>query len=362
MIKAAKEIAELVKKRIQMPLGQPSFRPVDKYHPLEFNLNNFKPINKTQDPRMKPPKLAFLDGGNLPLIEVPSFAVHFERVYFNCFQREKRCDLGLPNKIEFFVVVTSNDSDNYETVLLPLNNENKKFLPVEKDLVFDSYDPSIRTGRAQIEISRIGDIARSFAEWQYAKIVCENLDEGDIFIRDGTLHAPYSKQVEYAEKAYEQALKNAVFFCGVSKTSQLYTTTGLPLVAAIGRLARENHIKAPGYYENLVEISDSSHRADLNFARFHKLSKHTFRVEILKDQKEDKSEIMSALAEDSKDLSFPGYPYGLVDADKNARVSYDELEPLRMMLLSEISKTGSFDLFQDFLSGTEAHAWLNQIV
>jgi hypothetical protein len=256
----------------------------------------------------------------------------------------------------------SGDSIDYSAHFIPLKKDQKKYLPDEKDLRFDSYDETMREGREQMEITRMGDIARSFAEWNYAKHVCRELDEGDMFVRDGTLHAPYTNQAKYAESAYAEARKNGAIFCGVSKTSQIYTTTGLPLVAAIGRLSRENGIRAPGYYENIVEISDPAHRADMSFARLHAKADHTFRVEILKDQRDQKDKVMSALAENSKDISFPGYPYCLVDVDKHARVSYEELEPLQMMLLSEISKTDSFDVFRDFLAGSEAHDWLNRVV
>jgi len=373
---AANKVASLAKKITELPLGKPSFLPKERYTAKDFDLKNFRPIESidgqiqgTQDSGLKTVKLAFLDGGNLALIDAPSFSVHFERVYANCFEGDKRVALKTPSKIEFFAVATSSgtvsdtvDNLDYKITFVPLNQEHRKYLPDEKDLVFDSYDESMRVGFERMEISRMGDIARSFAEWNCARFICEGLDSGDIFVRDGTLHAPYSNQARYADRAYDTARKRGVLFCGVSKTSQLYTTTGLPLVAAIGRLARENKIKAPGYYENVVDITDPAHKADLSFARFHARSDHTFRVEILKGQEEHKDAIMSALAENSRDISFPGYPYGLVDADKNARVSYDELEALRMLLFLQISKTGKFEVFKDFLSSGNAHDWLNRIV
>ena len=376
---AAKNVASLAGEVTELPLGKPSFRPADRYKAKDFDVKNFRPIKTTAFKN----KIAFLDGGNLPLIKAPSFSVHFARVYHNCFNGAERVNLGLPQKIEFFIVVSGFGGDDvkYKTSLIPLDENNRKYLPDEKDLIFDSYDSTMTTGGQQIEISRIGEVARSFAEWKMAAFVNRELKTrgspevnlcagslksepcvGDLFVRDGTLHAPYTNESKYADEAYKEAEKNGVLFCGVSKTSQLYTTTGLPLVVAIGRLARQNHIKAPGYYTNIVEITDPAHRADLSFARFHARAENTFRVEILKCQEAHRDKIMSALAESSKDLSFPGYPYGLIDADKNARVSYDELNALRTLLFSEISKTRRFNGFKDFLAGGEAHDWLNKIV
>ncbi len=379
---AAKRVASLAGKRTDIPLGRPSFRPEEHYEARDFDAKNFRPI-KLSHMRCAPSgradcarpevshmrefssSIAFLDGGNLPLIRAPSFSVHFERVYFNCFREGKRTELEIPSKLEFFAVLTSSGEGGdvrYEASLIPLEGDWKKYLPDEKDLRFDSYDRTVSTGGERIKIPRIGDVARSFAEWNLARSVCERLSEGDIFVRDGTLHAPYTNQAEYAERAYGAARGNGVLFCGVSKTSHLYTTTGLSLVAAIGRLARENKIKAPGYYENVVRITDPNHRADLNFARLHARSQYTFRIEILKGQEAHKDRIMGALAANSSDISFPGYPYGLVDADRNARVSEDELDSLRTLLLSEIAGAGDFQDFKDLLAASEAHEWLNRIV
>jgi hypothetical protein len=359
---AARRVAALAAGRRDLSLGKPSFRPPQFYKSQDFNIGNFRQIFPCRDNH---PRIASLDGGNLPLIEAPSFAVHFCRLYFNIFKGGTRLKSDIPNRIEFFAVATSSsegDSISYETHLIPFNPSCDELLPDAKDMSFDSYDESIREGRERAQISRLGDIARSFAEWNYASFVCKELDEGDLFVRDGTLHAPYAHQSKYADKSYDAAREKGVLFCGVSKTSQLYTTSGLPLVAAIGRLARENNIKAPGYYENIVDISDPSHKADMSIARLHPRASHSLRIEILKSQEAHKDWIMAALAFQSGDVSFPGYPYGLIDADKNARVGYEELDSLRMLLLSELSKTGHLDELRDFLSASDAHDWLNAIV
>lgn len=49
-------------------------------------------------------------------------------------------------------------------------------------------------------------------------------------------------------------------------------------------------------------------------------------------------EIVSTLAYYSADVSFPGYPYGLIDADRFARISNDEKNVLRLKLSHIIPK------------------------
>ncbi|MBN2518840.1 MAG: DNA double-strand break repair nuclease NurA, partial [Candidatus Altiarchaeota archaeon] len=211
-------------------------------------------------------------------------------------------------------------------------------------------------------ISRVGEIARSFAEWSYASFVIKQLRAGDVFARDGTLHAPYTNQTKYAEEAYKTAEARDVDFVGISKTCSLYTSTGLPLVAAIARLARENGISGSWYYEKVADITDPAHKADLNFVKLNDSSKYILRTEVLKGQETQKERIFGVLASNARDISFPGYPYGLVDADKNARVSYRELKPLRMLISSEISKTENIEGFKEALMAADAHDWLNKIV
>ncbi len=364
---AAKRVAHIADQVVDLPLGRPSFRPEDHYKARDFDAKNFRRIPSPHD---RDTIIAFLDGGNMALIQAPSFAVHFERIYVSCFQDNKRIRLGIPNRLEFFVITTAAGVDGegngnqieYKNTFIPLHKEHAQYLPNEEDLVFDSYDKTIREGLEQIRIPRVGDVARSFAEWNYASFVCRALPDGSIFIRDGTLHAPYTNQIGYAEAAYDAAHRQNVLFCGISKTSHLYTTSGLPLTVAINRLARENGVHAPWYYENIVDITDTAHRADLNFACFHPQSRYTLRVEVLQGQEDQKERIMSAIAANSRDITFPGYPYGLIDADKNARIRREGLDSLRMLLFSEISRTGDFQDFTDLLAASDAHDWLDRMV
>ncbi len=355
IIDAFKKVSDMASNQLALPLGVPSFRPQDRYKAFPLDSSNFHPITPTSGTS------AFLDGGNLEILSTPALSVHFERVYYNLFRDGERAFLSLPQKIEFLAVVSargSADGFSYEASLLPLSDDSAEYLPRERDLRFDAYDRSI-SERGMVRISSIGGIIRSFAEWSYAASVCDELDDG-IFVMDGTLHAPYKNEAKYAQRAYKSA--HGVIFCGVSKTSHLYTTTGLSLPFAIRRLAREKEVQPPWYYSNLVEITDPAHLADLNFAMLHKDSRYVFRVEVLKTQRDRRDEALSLLAGNSNDLTFPGYPYGLIDAHKHAHVPQDLLGRLRTLLLSQISSSVDSDSIADLLSTTDAHDYLDRIV
>lgn len=406
---AAQKIAELAKVAGNVSLGKADLRPEQNYATVDLDAKNFKkiePLQQDSDRHLSPthgrwmkdlvaPKLQLnvqpsgvrgldmehkdteksrknrktrlvaIDGGNQEIIGSPSFSVHFIRVCYNCFEGGVRTTLGVPKKIEFFSIAQSvrkEEGISFTTDLIPLNEDHRKFLPNILDLCYDSYDSSTQAGGERADIAKMGDVARSFAEWALARHVAEELDAGDIIVRDGTLHAPYTNQAKYAKALYSAAEARGVIVSAVSKTSSLYTTTGLPLSSAISRLARESNAAAPWYYENIADIRDPSHEADLNFARLNAQSKYVFRVEILKRQKDLKETVMSNLAFYSGDIAFLGYPYPLVACDQEARVTNEELEPLKMMLLSEISKQGGFEALQDGLKSLDAHDWLNKVV
>jgi hypothetical protein len=77
------------------------------------------------------------------------------------------------------------------------------------------------------------------------------------------------------------------------------------------------------------------------------------------EEKLDK--ILSQLVRNSCDLSFPGYPYGLIDAHVNALVTREEVEPYRIMLLSEISRLGSWQKFARQIRSGNAHSILDSL-
>ena len=65
------------------------------------------------------------------------------------------------------------------------------------------------------------------------------------------------------------------------------------------------------------------------------------------------------MVSNSKDISFPGYPYGLIDADSVARVSGDGMDAYRVPLLSEISKRGGWKKVSRHVCSGDAHGVLD---
>ena len=56
-----------------------------------------------------------------------------------------------------------------------------------------------------------------------------------------------------------------------------------------------------------------------------------------------------------------GYPYGLIEADRIARVRDEEIEPFRIQLLSALSGLGSWSELEAFIHATDAHSVIDEI-
>ena len=120
------------------------------------------------------------------------------------------------------------------------------------------------------------------------------------------------------------------------------------------------------YYYPIAESLSPEHEAAIFVVKLSEQSPRVFRYEVNAEQvkslsSDSMNEIFSQLATNSGDLGFPGYPYGLVDADDNARVRHEELETYRVLLLSEISKLGASSRFLDHMQSADSHHVLNAL-
>ena len=102
-------------------------------------------------------------------------------------------------------------------------------------------------------------------------------------------------------------------------------------------------------------------------SRLNPIADRVFRVELQREEYEQLGtsgveEIFSKLCQNSCDASFPGYPYGLIDADRFARVSYDEIGYYRGLIISHIAKNGNGSKFLSHIHSGDAHSILNLLV
>jgi NurA domain len=340
-------LVDKLEKSLDAPIGNPLFRSSD-CKAYKLDKKNFNPIRLGVVDR----KMAFIDGGNQEIIHAPNFSLQVNRVYFNLFRGKERVTpiSGIPIKMEFLSLTTSyfNEDEGdiaYETSIFPTLDEFNDFLPDERDLSFTSGTRASFYGVTRYDMERVASIARRFAEWSLSKHIIENeLEENDLLVRDGSLQISFANEDKYSEDTFDAAKRNSAIFTGLSKTSHLTTDSNFSLLGSIQRFAEDSGIENVAWcYCPVGRCSSKEYRALITAVKLNPNSRHVFRFEILKEQaqhikKEGIMSVVEAIAENSVDLCFPGYPYGLIDADLQARVREDEMGIYETRILSEISK------------------------
>ena len=316
--------------------------------------------------------MGFVDGGNGPILRSADFNISLNRVVGALFSSNKWAEpTKTPVKIEFYSAtvldVSNDDKLFFITRFFPLEEKFLEYLP-QKELIFPIDDPSIRErGFGIPDINVFGGIAMRFAEWTYAtKFIYNELSEGSIFVRDGSLQTGYTNETKLAEELYKTAIKKGITVTGLSKTCRLFTQKGNSLNSLIHYIGNSKFPNSSWFYHPVYRITKSQERADLYFVKLHKNSFYSFRFDILLDQANNMSDddcenVISNLANNSDDLSYPGYPYGLIKVDQLAAVRYKELEPQKIQLLAEFNQDDYKKYILPRLRAVNAHDLLNII-
>jgi NurA-like 5'-3' nuclease len=162
---------------------------------------------------------------------------------------------------------------------------------------------------------------------------------------DGTLEATCPFEKEIIDSI------NTPFF-GLSKTTALLTQKGNTAVAVLKNSANRDMW---AYY--LGKANEKNHNAYIYFLKLNVKSDYVLRFEAANNKYG--KEVISLLSENSRDPIFPGYPYGLIDADRYARVSKKEKEALRLQLMVLLGKEGN--KVKPYLNAMNAHDILDNI-
>ncbi len=297
---------------------------------LPLNKNNFYFIRDMPE-AFSEKKIAFVDGGSQEILKSPSFSLFFNRVYCTIYQKNKRIE----NKAyEYYVLVNAINKNSrifYRSEYFFVKNRFNI-----KEYEFDSFDSTISYKNTRAEISVIGGIIRRFSELIIASSI-----NSDYIVLDGSLEPRHTY-----EKALINGLKKNVY--GLSKTSRLMTQNGISIGAYLSNIAEQK--KEAWYYK-----ADDS----LYFVKLNKLSKHIFMLETNEKSLTEIKNLVFLLKKNSSDPVMPGYPYGLIEADRLARVSKHEKKILELELELKFKK--EFKKIAPFINCLNAHDVLDSM-
>ena len=320
------------------------------YNPLDFDKNNFHQIKNAE----KTSKIAFIDAGSAEIIKSPNFSLNLIRAYCTIYKNDKRVN---SKKLDFYSFISAKNIGNelfYNADFIKLNDENN-IIPSNKDLLLSSLDETIKQGITRANISNVANVIRRFSEIKTAINIIDNLENNDIIVLDGSLQCTFTNEKKYFDELYKKALEKNVIICGLSKTTTLMTDKGNSISNALNKY----NVDGKWLYHPVAEIKSSNHKAEMSFVKLHEKSRHIFRFEIYKEQKEKLHETICLLADNCKDAVFLGYPYGLIEADKNARISNQEKGMLLTLFSVKFGK--DWEKIKESLSNVDAHEILDNI-
>ncbi len=312
-----RELMDLLRDMDRIPeeWGLPYFKQEQYYDPFPLSEDNFHTLEPVDGDRT----VCCVDGGNNTILESPSECIHLLRVYFNLFRGRERV-----KNVEPFsgYLVSRPVEDRIVSVLYPVNPtiplEVRKFV-----LNRDEIDGGSMTNA--------GHTVRRYIEWLVAAHAArEHLDKGDILVKDGVLQTSVEEERGYANELYRLCMEKKVVLVGIAKTSSLMTTTGYPLMAAVRTMA-DGNIQGRWYYHPVASNRHPDHMGNIHVVKYHASSEYVFRTEFHREQDIPVDRVLGELAVQAEDPVFLGYPYGLVDADKRARVTDEEVKYLRTL-------------------------------
>ncbi len=333
-----KEILNFIK--ASMPKDLSNVRAVvgdSKYKGLMIDEKNFHDLNK----QSYFSNVVFIDGGNAELFNNDSFSIQKLRVYSCVYSGRKKS----------FFERKDYDSASYIKTGRGITYYLKTF-PEKIKFEINPNDPQVKFGVNRAPLSLTADIARRFLELEEAKTMCGKFPNS-LIVLDGSLKPNYPNEISLLNELFKSADKNNCSICSVAKTTNTLTNKSLPLTYVLDKKSD----KKSWFYFPIIENHNEEHKAEIIFAKLNEKSKFVFKIEIYKKNINSLREILSTLSYYSADVSFPGYPYGLIDADRFARISNDEKNVLRLKLSHILPKEVRISE-----NNALAHDILNQLI
>ncbi len=280
-----------------------------------FSINPARELDKT---------IAFIDGGQAELLSAGNFFAGFIRVAAIIMQGNQKIK---QEKEEFFLLTTSINKKEDHWFESKIFSENKNLIR-EEDLLVSSQDHHLKNGTQAAKVSQALSMARRLAELALAAKI-----DADFILIDGNLKKTLPKEEEFLLRLPRKV-------AALAKSSSRFTASGNSPAVFL------NKFSPTGCWGYLMEEGDY-------FVKLQEKSKHVLPFEI-KDK--EGLEMLPYLLPQCNDATFPGYPYGLILADRLARVSNEE----KRILQSKILLDKKNEDILSYLSTLDAHDILDQ--
>lgn len=274
-----------------------------------------------------PKKIIFVDGGNAEFLSGPNVSLQFARFYAGVWENNVRITREVQECVIAAVMQKKGDDVNFDVIVFSMDGEELR------KYQFDIFDQRVSFGKRRAEPYAVGNLVRKKLEIEFAASFAKTLTKGDLLVRDGEI------DIDIEETQFLLDASKNCSLLSISKTCRLCTDSGSSALFVLEKIAPRG---AWLYFAGGV----------VGFAKLHPESKHVFRVDA---SNVESFNSIPFLLSNSQDPSFLGYPYGLIDADKFAQVTKEEIAQLKLRFAIK-----SKELFGSLERALDAHDILNK--
>ncbi|MGC8632715.1 MAG: hypothetical protein ACP5UI_03060 [Thermoprotei archaeon] len=298
-------------------------------------------------PAFSDKEIAFLDGGSASLFSSPSYVLMMNRVYSARWLGKRK----LSSSLKEFLSFTYASEDGYFSRVWPLSGE-VPLLPKDTAVTY-------REISGIDALLRASQLPRRTAErYQLLELIREG---GELVVVDGSLQEETSRERDLVSEALKVADERRVVVGALAKQTSLVGAVDLPFQTSLQSewCARVGEYRCVGSGEE--EVADKTSRVStLYLMKLHRMSPLPYLLEVAGTDQRLHLDLIKALVADSRDPHMPGYPHGLLEADRRARVGQPEVKRLRGYVLTSLPDSARRILASGELAMT-VHDRLNRL-
>ncbi|MGM5485085.1 MAG: DNA double-strand break repair nuclease NurA [Nanobdellota archaeon] len=255
-------------------------------------------------PRASIKPTAYIDGGNNEIFSSTTFNLQLIRAAAIIFSKNRR----------------------YRTV-----KEESLCLITEEEGIctcdFDNFSIRVKAG-----LEKGADIARRIYEIRIAEKLSEELEQSSMIVMDGPITSEIEEENKELADLKKKVSEKKILLAGLIKTQ-----------GSVKELPKIRVPEGRWFKDGLV--------------RLHPRSEYIFRYEINDKENTDIKKVLGVMASNSDDPVFYGYPYGLISADKTARVPDEDIKYRRTKIINGLDN----NKLKPFIKAVDAHEKLDSI-
>ncbi|MFW5866006.1 MAG: hypothetical protein ACOCU6_02845 [Nanoarchaeota archaeon] len=281
--------------------------------------------------------VGFIDGGQQILFESPSFLIGMVRVAVSLWRGSKRYAM----KVKEFIVFLQAEEKGYTSKCYDMQG-----MPVQP---FKTMDINTINHLDADDGESAISMLRRFSELLMAADIAGQVD---VICIDGSLRCFSGTENHIMNQLLKQAAKRGVIVSGLQKSTSMMADNSSTIQSLEPSYNAGAWITSPLCINNTM-----MHPANIHIIKLHKDAAHRFVIDIARGYDQVKTGV--SLLATSSDPLFIGYPYGMIDVDRLARIEDSRKEQSRLDIRKLLAGSNEF-LDREILS-KNAHEILDSM-